>query len=131
MNRLGIEYNDFCIIVGKPKIKGNTWIGYFCVIDGSGGLEIGEHCSIASGVHIYTHDAIRWATKDLRKDHNGKKHLDFGPVKIGNNVFIGANSTVLKGVTIGDRAIIGANSLVNRDIPAGSKAIGNPIKIIK
>ena len=53
-NRVGKEFNEFCIISGEPKIGKDTWIGYFCLIDGSGGLEIGEHCSISSGVHIYT-----------------------------------------------------------------------------
>jgi acetyltransferase-like isoleucine patch superfamily enzyme len=54
-----------------------------------------------------------------------------GKVKIGNNVFIGVNSVVLRNVSIGDNSIIGAGSLVNIDIPEGVVAAGNPIKIIK
>ena len=131
INRVGVEYNDFCIISGKPKIGKETWIGYFCIIDGTGGLEIGSHCSIASGVHIYTHDSIRWATTNISKDLENRTHIDRAPVKIGNNVFIGANSVILKGVTIGDRAIIGANSVVNKDVPEDSLAIGNPVIIKK
>ncbi len=53
------------------------------------------------------------------------------PIAIGNHVFIGANSTILKGVTIGDGAVIGANSLVNRDIPSGVLAAGNPARVIR
>lgn len=53
------------------------------------------------------------------------------PVTIGNNVWIGANVTVLPGVTIGDNTVIGAGSLVNKDIPSGVVACGNPCKVIR
>lgn len=52
-----------------------------------------------------------------------------GPVEIGDNVMIGANCTILPGVTIGDGAIVSAMSLVNRDVPAGAFAQGVPIRI--
>ncbi|NJN50340.1 MAG: hypothetical protein HC798_04355 [Polaribacter sp.] len=52
-------------------------------------------------------------------------------MKIGNHVWIGANSTILPEVSIGDNVIIGANSLVNKDIPSNSVAVGNPCKVIK
>lgn len=54
-----------------------------------------------------------------------------GDVVIGDNVMIGANSTILPGVIIGDGAVVGACSLVNRDIPAGAFAAGNPVRIIQ
>jgi len=54
-----------------------------------------------------------------------------GPVEIGANVMIGANSTVLPGVRIGDGAVIGAGSLVNRDIPPGALACGVPARVKK
>ena len=53
------------------------------------------------------------------------------PVHIGENVWIGANVTVLPGVTIGDNAVIGANSLVTKDIPANTVAYGSPCKVIR
>lgn len=52
-------------------------------------------------------------------------------VTIGDHVFIGAHSTILKGVTIGDRAIIGAGSVVTKNVPAGEIWGGNPAKFIK
>lgn len=51
------------------------------------------------------------------------------PIHIGNRVFIGANCTILKGVTIGDGAVIGAGSVVTRNIPAGAMAAGNPATV--
>jgi acetyltransferase-like isoleucine patch superfamily enzyme len=50
---------------------------------------------------------------------------------IGNDVWIGFNSTILKGVTIGDGAIIGANTVVTKDVPPFAVAVGNPPRIIK
>lgn len=51
-------------------------------------------------------------------------------VSIGNNVFIGMHSTILKGVHIGNNVIIGANALVNKDVPDNCVAAGNPCKVI-
>lgn len=53
-----------------------------------------------------------------------------GDVVIGDEVMIGANSTILPGVTIGDGAVVSAATLVNRDIPPGAFAGGNPVRII-
>lgn len=61
----------------------------------------------------------------LSKDYTGKN------IMIDDNVFIGANVTVLQGVRIGINSVIGANSLVNINIPANSIALGNPIQVIK
>lgn len=54
-----------------------------------------------------------------------------GDVVIGDHVMIGANTTVLPGVTIGDRAVVGAGSVVNRDVPPGAFVAGNPIRVIR
>lgn len=53
------------------------------------------------------------------------------PIKVGNNVWFGANVSVLPGVTIGDNTIIGAGSVVNKDIPSGVIAVGNPCRVIR
>ena len=53
------------------------------------------------------------------------------PVHIGNNVWIGANSVILPGVTIGDNSVIGAGSVVTKDIPANVVAVGNPCKVMR
>ena len=53
------------------------------------------------------------------------------PIRVGNNVWIGAQVCVLPGVTIGDNTVIGAGSVVNRDIPANVIAAGNPCRVIR
>lgn len=72
--------------------------------------------------------------KIISSNHNSDdhwKHDDAPPIKIGNHVFIYANSVILPGVQIGDNVIIGAGSVVTKDIPSNSIAVGNPCKVIK
>ena len=129
INRVGKEFNDFCIVVGEPEIGPEAWIGYFCLIDGSGGLKIGRRVTVSSGVHIYTHDAIRAAVLNLAKDHERYAHVDRGPVSIGDNVFIGANSVILPNTQIGDHCVVAALSLVKGDFPPYSFIAGIPATI--
>ncbi|MFS0674232.1 acyltransferase [Ornithinibacillus sp. 179-J 7C1 HS] len=58
------------------------------------------------------------------------KEYRLGEVIIGNEVMIGANSTILPGITIGDGAIVSAGTLVHKDVPAGAFVGGNPMKMI-
>ncbi len=53
------------------------------------------------------------------------------PVRIGNNVWIGAGAVILPGVTIGDNSVIGAGSIVTKDIPANVVAVGNPCRVLR
>lgn len=84
-------------------------------------IEIGDNVTLAPRVHILCHDA---STKQFLN------YTKIGKVKIGDNVFIGAESVVLPNVTIGSNVIIGANSTVTKDIPDGVVAAGNPAKVI-
>ncbi len=59
------------------------------------------------------------------------KEYRLGDVIIGDGVMIGANTTILPGVTIGDGAIVSAGTLVHRDVPAGAFVGGNPMQVIK
>lgn len=62
---------------------------------------------------------------------SGNHPIKVAPIHIGDHVFIGANCTILKGVTIGDGAVIGASSVVRQDIPSGVIAAGNPAQVIR
>lgn len=89
-------------------------------------IKIGNDVQITSGVTILTH-GYDWS---VLKGVYGEVLGSSGRVKIGNNVFIGTQTTILKGVHIGDNVIIGANSLVNKDIPTNCVAVGNPCRVI-
>lgn len=89
-------------------------------------IEIGENVQITEGVKILTH-GYDWS---VIKGVTGEILGSAGKVTIGNNVFIGMNSIILKGVTVGNNVIIGAGSLVNKDIPDNCVVAGNPAKVI-
>lgn len=84
-------------------------------------IDIGKNVTLAPRVHILCHDA---STKQFLG------YTKIGRVKIGNSVFIGADTVVLPGVTIGDNVIIGANSTITHDIPSNSVVAGSPAKKI-
>lgn len=89
-------------------------------------ISIGNDVQITRGVTILTH-GYDWS---VLKGVYGEVLGSSGGVFIGNNVFIGMYTTILKGVHIGNNVIIGANSLVNKDIPDNCVAAGNPCKVI-
>ncbi|WP_417291667.1 acyltransferase [Corallibacter sp.] len=120
----GSSVYDSAIILGDVKVGKNTWIGANTVLDGSGGLEIGDNCSISIGVQIYSHDSVAWATS------GGKEPYIYQKTIIEDNCYIGPNTIIAKGVKIGEKSIVGANSFVNKSIPEGSKYAGNPAKKI-
>jgi len=119
----GSSIYDSSLVIGDVLVGSNTWIGPFTILDGSGGnLTIGNNCSIAAGVQIYTHDTVR------RSISGGKIPIEKASTKIGSNCYIGPNAVISKGVVIGNCVIIGANSLVLEDIPSYTKAYGSPAK---
>ncbi len=89
-------------------------------------VEIGDDVQITRGLTLLTH-GYDWS---VMKGMHGHVLGSSGKVTIGNNVFIGMNTTILKGVTIGNNVVIGAGSLVNKDIPDNCVAAGNPIRVI-
>ena len=84
-------------------------------------ISIGDNVTLAPRVHILAHDA---STK------NPLGYTRIGLVNIGNNVFVGAGTIILPGISIGDNVVIGAGSVVTKDIPSNSVAAGNPAGVI-
>ena len=106
-------------------VKIGNGVGIFenTIINPSDAIEIGDNCGIGAEVMIWTHGAWLDVTKGFPSD--------FGPVKIGKNVWLPARSIVLPNVTIGDNVVVGINSIVNRSLPDGCLAAGLPCKVIK
>ena len=103
------------------EIGENYWIGRNCFFDPSHCflITIGNDVTFSSNVRLLAHDA------------STKKHLGFakiGRIDIKDHVFIGANATVLPGVTIGEGAIVGACALVTKDIEPYTVYTGVPAK---
>lgn len=120
----GSSVYDSVLVLGDVQVGAHTWVGPFVVLDGSGGLHIGSHCSISAGVQVYSHDTVDWAIS------GGRAPAIRAPTRIGNNCYIGPNCVIAKGVNIGNGCVIGANSLVLHDVPTGSKAWGTPCRVV-
>tara|TARA_B100000902_G_C27196221_1_gene856611 strand:+ start:437 stop:898 length:462 start_codon:yes stop_codon:yes gene_type:complete len=88
-------------------------------------ISIGADVWLTHGVTVLSHS---WCSKYQRKTFHLKEKT--GEVVIEDGVFIGANSTILPGVTLGKGCYIGAGSVVIRDVPAGYAAAGNPSKVL-
>lgn len=120
----GTSIYDASLVIGDVRVGRDCWIGPFTVLDGSGGLTIGDRTTVSAGAHIYTHDSV-----DNVRDRAAP--IVRSPTRIGSRVYLGPNVVVARGVTIGDDAVVGANSFVNRDVPAGARAVGNPARILE
>lgn len=103
-------------------------IGENCYLwagDSIGRIEIGDRVSLAPGVFITASDYRFVAGVPFRDQP--KKERD---VRIGDDVWLGANVVVTAGVTIGDGCIVGAGAVVTKDLPPGSIAVGVPAKVV-
>lgn len=122
-NLIGI--NRPCIIsTYNPGTKVTIGSGTGCsgtVIGAFAQVRIGRNVKCGANTLITDSD---WHPEDPR---SGAPR----PVVIGDNVWLGVNSTVLKGVTIGENAVIGAHSVVTKDIPPNVVAAGNPCRVVK
>lgn len=112
--------------IGNYSVVGKTTIGRYS--------SIGDFCTIGPGEHRIKNTATSYL---LYKDKIGAEYYDgddgrkSGGVVIGNDVWVGCNVVVSRGVRIGDGAVIGANSFVNKDVPDYAVVAGSPARIIK
>ena len=112
----------------KISIGDGTWIN-------NGFSAIAEHTSITIGQRVRVGTSVEIFDSDfhgIRIDDRGKSKADWAkPVLIEDDVFIGSNVMILKGVTIGRGSVIANSSVVVRDIPSGVVAGGNPARVIR
>lgn len=106
------------IIVGK-----NVFFNSGCRLQDHGGIFIGDNV-------LFGHNVVL-ATLDHDLDPAKRDLLHCAPIRIGNDVWVGANATITKGVTIGDGAVIAAGAVVTRDVPPRTVVVGVPAKVIR
>ena len=119
-NNLTIKKNAQ-LIIGKNTYITRTTIS---VLER---VEIGENCILGEGLKIFDHNH-QYSQEPFSVS---KTEFITSPIKIGNNIWTGANCIILKGVTIGDNVILGAGCVVYKDIPANSIVINKQEQIIK
>ncbi len=106
------------ITVGK-----NVFINACCKFQDQGGIIIGDGVLVGHNVTL--------ATLNHDERPQFRRYIYPKPIKIGNNVWIGSNATILAGVTVGDGSIVGANALVTRDVPNNTIVAGIPARILR
>ena len=143
LRRHGVKISNNCVFDGV-RFLGKANIEPYCRIFGDPTVTIGNNVYMNAGCHILGEieignnvligpKTVIWGRDHLtsrfnlvsNQQHNKKK------IVIGNDVWIGANVTILKGVHIEDGAVIGAGSVVTKCIPEYGIAVGNPAKVIK
>lgn len=111
-------------------VGNNTSLGYLVTISVGERVEIGDDCLIADRVFIADNHGHP-ADPERRRLRQKVLPKEIEPIKIGNNVWVGYQSVILRGVTIGDNSIVGANSVVTKDVPANTVVAGNPAVIVR
>lgn len=131
----GIELGDRVTInryaylqgdIGGIRLGDRVEINNYTIINGNGGVDIGADTLIGPGVKIISYQHAHAADRPIRD-----QQATAAPIRIGRDVWIGANAVVLAGVSIGDGAVIGAGAVVTRDVPGNAVVAGVPARIIK
>ena len=105
------------------KLGEDVFINSGCHFQDQGGITIGDHSLVGHNCVLAT----------LNHDQDPMKRADLhpAPIVIGNRVWLGANVTVLPGVTIGDGAIVAAGAVVSKDVPPNTVVGGTPARVLK
>jgi len=132
-------------VIHKASLFGMINIGNNTTINGPGTefhaikskISIGNFCSIArhTAIQDHNHDTENITTYFIRhhffNEERKESAISKGDIHIGNDVWIGTQSTILSGVTIGDGAVIAANSVVTKNVPPYAIVGGTPAKVLK
>ena len=129
-NLLGISQRTIIIARGKGEIE----IGNKCGISGAtiyaiDSIKLGEKCLVGANTKIIDNDFH--PVDPIARLNGDNSQIKHAPIIIGDNVFIGTNSIILKGTTIGNNCVVGAGSVVHGNFGDNCVIAGNPAKVIK
>ena len=155
-NLINMRRDPSCLHLGASSVL----LGEILIMAHGGEVRVGDWCYIGEGSRIWSANRIEIGDR-VFISHNcnihdwnahsfdpGERHEHFrrirqgghppelpnvadAPVRIASDVWIGFNSTVLKGVTIGEGAVVAANSLVLKDVPAFTLVAGSPARVLR
>lgn len=114
--RIGVKIGNNCKLNGSPNWGSEPYL-----------ISLGDHTEVSFDCAFITHDGATWG---FRNQERYKRVIRFGRIRVGDNVFIGARSVILPGVTIGDNSIIAAGAVVNKSIPANEVCGGYRLNIL-
>ncbi len=111
---------------GQIRVGKNCTINPYCLIQGNGGVQIGDNSLIASHVCMYSANHVFSDSKKLIRQQGETQR----GITIGADVWIGGGAIILDGVTVGDGAVIAAGAVVKHDVAAGAVVAGVPARMI-
>lgn len=111
---------------GGVRLGNRVEINNFSIVNGTGGVDIGDDTLVGPGVRIISYQHQTAIGKTIREQPVVAK-----PIRIGRDVWLGANSVILAGVSIGDGAIVAAGAVVREDVPTLAMVAGVPATIKK
>lgn len=124
-----VQFNYGC----HTFIGENFFANFNLTVMDDGPIYIGDNVCFGPNVSLMATNHPLIAQERMGLDEQGRTTMaEFAEeIRIGNNVWIACNATVIGGVTIGDNVVIGAGSVVTKDIPAGYLAYGNPARPVR
>jgi acetyltransferase-like isoleucine patch superfamily enzyme len=127
--------SSFYFMSGMPEepeiaIGDHVFVGNGCTFSAARSITVGNHCLIAAGVRIHDNDGHPMDPERRRRGERIRAD-EAGPVVVEDNVWIGADATILKGLRIGRDAVIGAGAVVTADVAPGTVVAGNPARVVK
>ena len=111
---------------GGVRLGNRVEINNFSIVNGTGGVDIGDDTLIGPGVRIISYQHQYAAGQTIRSQPTEGK-----PIRIGRDCWIGANAVILAGVAVGDGAVIAAGAVVTRDVASGAVVAGVPAVVKK
>lgn len=108
----------------------NLYIGYASVLSCADNISIGNRVLIAEGCSIFDNNNHP-IDPEARANNEPVGQKDIAPVIIEDDVWVGAHSIILKGVTLGRGSVVATGSVVTKDVPAMTVVAGNPAKVVK
>lgn len=113
----GVNLGKNVVIISNPCYGSEPYL-----------ITLGDNVKLSGGITFLTHDGGTWV---FRRSEKYKHIIKFGKINIKENCFIGANTTIMPGVTIGPNSVVAACSVVTKDVPPNSVWGGVPAKHIK
>ena len=119
--------------MGEPpliEIGDETFVGNGCTFSAGSSIRVGNHCLVSACVRVHDNDGHP-LDPGRRREGAPIGPDETAPVVIGDNVWLGAGATILKGVTIGENAVVGTGAVVAADVPPNAVVAGNPARVVK
>jgi virginiamycin A acetyltransferase len=137
----GAVVEAHCAIARGSLVSGRTSFGYGTnvsgpsIFKGSEEISVGRYCAIGEGVRMISSnhrtDLANMQYRLQRRLGFEESEASRGPIRIGNNVWIGDAAIVLDGISVGDGAVVAAGAVVTRDVPPFAIVAGSPARVIR